>query len=137
MNHPAHHCGPKAIADYLWHCFEIQPGYALCVALGQPKAINNYDALLAWVRNRVEHHEADAEGDLIGAIEADLLKQMQAAGLVDGDVETRAAPMALLEPIGRTVRSARLARRSNPACERQAASGKSSNVIDLNGRSRR
>ena len=137
MNNPMRRLRPQAIADYLWHLFEIQPGYALCVALGQPDAINNYEALLAWVRTAIERHEARADSDLIEAVKTDLLRQMQATGLVDGDVPTRAAPNALLDPTRRPLRSGRLAHNNSHEARKDGASNKPSNVFDLRGRQHR
>ena len=75
---------PQAVSDYLCQRYRIQPGQALCVALNQPRASDNYQALLAWVREIIQDYRDLEPAQQVSAIEYELCERMIAAGFIDG-----------------------------------------------------
>ncbi|MDZ7790334.1 MAG: hypothetical protein U5L08_07575 [Xanthomonadales bacterium] len=127
---------PKALADFLWYRYEIQPGQALCVALGQPDANDNYEALVAWTREAIDHRTAEVGlVDSVTQIEGDLIERLYDAGLASDVVEARPVPDRLVHRLFEPAMalSARADRNPLPAAKSHARQSK---VIDLAGRSR-
>ena len=104
MCNPNPRIRPQTVADYLWHRFQIQPGLALCLALGQPDSRDNHAALTAWTRDRLESsHDAELV-EQISMIETDLYQCLQEAGLVGDTIELQPVPdrfaAGLFQPTG-------------------------------------
>ncbi len=76
------------------------------MALGQPGASNNYQALIAWARDAVDRHRALGIGDPVAQIEDDLINRMYDAGLVADFIDLQPVSQKtmerLYEPVGRT-----------------------------------
>lgn len=127
---------PQAVADYLWYRYEIQPGQALCVALDQPRAGDNFEALIGWTREAIDRRTA-AVGlvDSVTQIEGDLIERLYDAGLASDVVEARPVPDRLVHRLFEPAMalSARADSNALPATKSHARQSK---VIDLAGRSR-
>lgn len=99
MNNGFPNLRPQAVADFLWHRFQIRPGQALCLALGQPEAQDNHAALIAWAREAIEWYRIDGPEDLLWKIEGDLVEQMFDAGLVDSLVQAHPVSEAVAQAL--------------------------------------
>ena len=87
---------PRAVADYLRHRFRIQPGEALCIALGEPGSRDNYQALTAWVVRALARFQ-DSDLELrIQRIETDLCVRMCEAGIIDQLHDTFPVPVSVI-----------------------------------------
>jgi|GEM_PF-6347583 len=133
MCNPNPRIRPQTVADYLWHRFQIQPGQALCLALGQPGSRDNHEALVAWTRDRLEGSHDGALVEKIPMIETDLCECLQDAGLVGDTIELQPVPdrvaAALFKPTGNRAGN----RKAVPARSRPAhATG--NNIINFGGR---
>ena len=135
MNESNFRLRPHALADYLWHRFEIRPGQAMCLALGQPDTRDNYQALVAWARESLEQYRINGPEDLVNLIEGDLFEQMFDAGLSGGMVEVQPVP----ESVARRLFGAmerRQAERIGIRTETTASRNPANNIIDFAGRTR-
>ena len=135
MNESISRLRPQALADYLWHRYQIRPGQAMCLALGQPDTRDNHEALVAWAREAIERYRITGPEDLVNLIEGDLFEQMFDAGLVGGMVEMQpvSGPVAtrLFGPL-----EGGQARRVDIHAEHPASQSHSNNVIEFAGRTR-
>lgn len=126
---------PQALADFLWHRYEIQPGQALCVALGQPEANDNYAALVAWSREAVDRWAAVGLVDPIGQIEGDLIERLYDVGLATDVVDVRPVPDRLVRRLFEPDRI-HPERAGNDPLPGPESHARQSRVIDLAGRTR-
>ncbi len=127
------HIRPQTVADYLWHRLQIQPGQALCLALGQPESRDNHEALIVWTRDRLEG-SPDAElVEQISMIETDLCECLQDAGLVGDTIELQPVPdrfaAGLFKPTGN-----RTGNRTAVSARRRPAHASQNNIITFAGR---
>jgi len=133
MCNPNPRIRPQTIADYLWHRFQIQPGQALCLALGQPESRDNHDALVAWSRDRLEGSHDAQRVEKISMIETDLCECLHDAGLVDDTIELQPVPdrfaAGLFKPIGN-----RAGNRTAVSARRRPTQTTQNNIITFAGR---
>ena len=87
---------PRAVADYMRHRFRVQPGEALCIALGQPDARDNYQALAAWAEQVLPRYLGADLDEIIQHMEADLCGRMCEAGLIEQLDETFPVPVGVV-----------------------------------------
>lgn len=135
MNESIPRIRPQALADYLWHRYQIRPGQAMCLALGQPDTRDNHEALVAWAREAIERYRIKGPEDLVNLIEGDLFEQMFDAGLTSGMVEMQPVP----EPVGTRLfgpLSRRQAERIGIRASNPASHNPTNNIIDFAGRTR-
>lgn len=135
MNESIPRLRPQALADYLWHRYQIQPGQAMCLALGQPETRDNHEALVAWAREAIERYRIKGPEDLVNLIEGDLFEQMFDAGLVGGMVEMQPVPDTVATRLFGAPES-RHAERTGIRAQHPASHSHSNNVIDFAGRTR-
>lgn len=135
MNESIPRLRPQALADYLWHRFQIRPGQAMCLALGQPDTRDNYEALVAWAREAIERYHIKGPEDLVNLIEGDLFEQMFDAGLSGGMVEMQPVP----EPVSSRLfgpLDSRQVERVGIRARNPASHNPANNIIDFAGRTR-
>lgn len=135
MNESIPRIRPQALADYLWHRYQIRPGQAMCLALGQPDTRDNHEALVAWAREAIERYRIKGPEDLVNLIEGDLFEQMFDAGLVGGMVEMQPVP----DPVATRLFGApesRHVERTGTRAQHPASHSHSNKVVDFAGRSR-
>ena len=96
MNEPTLPIRPQAVADYLRHRYQVQPGKSLCMVLGQPDVGDNYQALSAWAHGAVFRHSELPPMEQVRAIEHELATLMFESGVVDEWPEAREMPASLV-----------------------------------------
>lgn len=83
----------RAVADYMRYRHRIQHGKSLCLALGQPQARDNLEALQAWVSEALARYHGLPPRDQVRALDRALCRRMLDAGLVDEIPDAREVPL--------------------------------------------
>lgn len=96
---------PTAVADYLRHRYRIQPGEALCIALGEPEASDNYEALTTWAAKALARGDGLDLDHELRRIEAELCARMCETGLIDQFHETFPVPVNVISRLYPTPRT--------------------------------
>ena len=78
---------PQAIAELLWHRFELRDGKALTLVLDQTNQRDNRQALVHWVREQLAHYDAQRSTNLLLQLEADLACCLIESGLPGGELD--------------------------------------------------
>lgn len=93
MQQETHTLSSRAFADYLIARFRVKPGLALCVALDQPEARNNQEALEAWVAEFLTAEEGGPTEGVTRRLEQVFSQILMETGLIDGMLESFSFPM--------------------------------------------
>ena len=78
---------PAAIAELLWHRFELQDGRALAVVLDPNGRNGSRSALRCWVRRRLSHYADCRVTYPLLEIERDLASLLMHSGLRGGELD--------------------------------------------------
>ena len=95
MQHETCNLPPRAFAEYLTGRFRVKPGLALCVALNQPDARNNHEAMEAWVAKVLAEGADDSTEQITRRLEQRFAEILMESGLIDGMLESFSFPLTL------------------------------------------
>ena len=91
MNHQTDNVlDPQAIAELLWHQFELRDGKALTLVLDQINQRDNRQALVHWVRRRLAWYESKGISRPLLQLESDLASLLINSDLPGGELDVGA-----------------------------------------------
>lgn len=93
MHSETHTLPPRAFSEYLMARFRVAPGLALCVALNQPEARNNHEALEAWVADFLKTQPEGTTEQITRQLEQVFSEILMESGLIDGMLESFSFPL--------------------------------------------
>ena len=106
MNHQTNNVlDPQAIAELLWHQFELRDGKALTLVLDQNNQQDNRQALLHWVRRRLAWHESEGISRPLLQLESELASLLIDSDLPGGELDVGAHRDDIDCAPGKTVRT--------------------------------
>lgn len=116
---------PQAVAEILWHRFELQDGKALALVLNQIEQQDNRQALVHWVRAQLAHYDARGSTNPFLQLESDLVSCLIESGLPGGELNVTVC----CNPTGRVTAAARSTNDASQPAPR--GNGSDTNIIPL------